>query len=472
MSILKKLKTVIDASAIFATCFLISDIIMIAGSFLLAYWLRVNLEIRIIPSAINFEDYILYVVGITAIWILVFWITGLYHPQLIRLGTGGLYKIIGSSSFGATLIILYFFFSEDLPFSRLIIVYAIILSIFFVFGGRYTLKWIRSIARKHGIDAKRLVIIGNGKQTVKVVNDLINSKVASGFEIVGIISDLKNKQVITENNFKFLGSPKRLKKILDQTKPETLLFTAPKKSSDILNLAEVCHKKAIEFRFIPDTPRLLAHYSVVTNIDGIPIFGVRSARILGWGRVAKRIFDVLVSIITIILFSPFLLAIAIIIKSDGGPILFQQDRIGRDNKTFKLYKFRSMRTDAEKFAKWTVKDDPRITKIGKIIRKTSIDELPQFFNVLEGTMSIVGPRPEQPRFVKKFKKEIPRYTYRHRIKGGITGWAQVNGLRGDTSIEERAKYDLYYIENWTMLSDVKIILMTIRTVLFNPGHTN
>ncbi|MFC1652025.1 sugar transferase [Patescibacteria group bacterium] len=252
------------------------------------------------------------------------------------------------------------------------------------------------------------------------------------------------------------------------------MFTAPKRSRDILNLADVCYKRKIEFRFVPDIPRLISQYSVVTNISGIPpIFGIKSIAISGWGRIAKRAADIVVSLTALIIFSPILLFTALVIKlTDFGPIFYKQERVGREDKVFDFYKFRSMRTDADKFATWTIKNDPRITKIGKIIRKTSIDELPQLINVLNGEMSVVGPRPEQPKYVEEFSKEIPRYNYRHRVKGGITGWSQVNGLRGDTSIEERAKYDLYYIENWNLLFDLKIILLTIKTIFFTPGHTN
>ena len=474
MSFLKKLKSVLDASAIFTTCFLISDIITIAGSFLLAYWLRVVIDIRSDVPLIEFENYLLFVATTTLAWIFIFWTTGLYRREKITYGAGGLYKIIGSISFGIVLIILYFFFSDAPPFSRLIIVYAFILSIILVPWGRFLVKMIRVILRRRGIDTKKMVIVGNGAQTIKIAQKLNHSKTASGFKIIGVISEAKNKKIITENGFKFLGSLKNLKKILDRRKPDTLLFTAPKRSSDILNLAEICHERKITFRFIPDIPRLISHYSIITNISGMPpVFGIKSVAISGWGRIAKRAADIIVSLIVLIITSPVLLITALVIKLDDfGPVFYKQKRVGREGKIFEFYKFRSMRVDADKITDWTVENDSRITRIGKIIRGVGIDELPQLINVLKGKMSVVGPRPEEPQHVEKFSKKVPRYTYRHRVKGGITGWSQVNGLRGDTSIEERAKYDLYYIENWSLIFDLKIILLTIKTILFTLGHTN
>jgi len=469
----KKVKETLDTDAVFATCFLISDIIAISGSFILAYFIRSNIEIRTVSELIDFKTYLLYVATITLIWIIVFWFAKLYHREKISEGTGGFYKLVGAISFGTTLIVLFFFFSENPPFSRLIIVYAFILSCILIFTGRFWVKTVRKALRRYGVGTKKLLIVGNGKQTIKIIQTLTAKKTTGGFELIGIVSERENEKLFTENGFRYLGTKQKVEEIIKKYHPDIVLLTATKKLVGILNLAETCRKRNIEFRFIPDIPRLLARYSLITNIDGIPIYGVKKPTILGWGRIAKRIFDLTFSTISLILLSPILILTAIIIKlSDFGPIFYKQERIGRDEKRFWAYKFRSMRPDADKLKKWTTKNDPRVTKIGKIIRKFSIDELPQLFNVLKGEMSIVGPRPEQPRFVKKFSREIPRYAYRHRVKGGITGWAQVNGLRGDTSIEERVKYDLYYIENWTLLFDIKIILLTIKTILFSQGHTS
>ena len=208
-------------------------------------------------------------------------------------------------------------------------------------------------------------------------------------------------------------------------------------------------------------------------MQGIPVINIRYVPLTNSiNRLAKRMVDIIGSLIGIILCSPLMFVVAFLIKStDNGPILFKQERVGLNGKTFNMYKFRSMRvqTESEEKKGWTTKDDPRVTTIGKFIRKTSIDELPQLFNILIGQMSIVGPRPERPQFVEKFKEEIPRYMVKHQVRPGLTGWAQINGYRGDTSIRKRIEYDLYYIENWSMMFDFRIIIGTIRYGIVNKN---
>jgi exopolysaccharide biosynthesis polyprenyl glycosylphosphotransferase len=208
-------------------------------------------------------------------------------------------------------------------------------------------------------------------------------------------------------------------------------------------------------------------------VQGIPVINIRYVPLSNsMNRLAKRCVDIFGSLVGIILLSPLMFIIAFLIKvTDNGPILYKQERVGLNGKTFNMYKFRSMRvqTESEEKKGWTTKDDPRVTSIGKIIRKTSIDELPQLFNILIGQMSIVGPRPERPQFVEKFKEQIPRYMVKHQVRPGLTGWAQINGYRGDTSIRKRIDYDLYYIENWSMMFDIKIIIGTIRYGIVNKN---
>jgi exopolysaccharide biosynthesis polyprenyl glycosylphosphotransferase len=213
----------------------------------------------------------------------------------------------------------------------------------------------------------------------------------------------------------------------------------------------------------------------VRELEGIPFLKIKGIPLSAWGRVTKRLFDVVVSGLTLVLLSPLLVAIAAAIKLDSrGPVLFRQQRVGLDGRPFKMYKFRSMQEGSEKFdaqAGLGQKNDPRRTGIGRLLRNTSLDELPQLWNVLKGEMSLVGPRPERSRFVQEFGAAVPKYLDRHRVKTGVTGWAQVNGLRGDTSIEERVKYDLYYIENWSLAFDIKILLRTIRAAFMSQERS-
>jgi Undecaprenyl-phosphate glucose phosphotransferase len=201
------------------------------------------------------------------------------------------------------------------------------------------------------------------------------------------------------------------------------------------------------------------------DLSGLPVINIRNVPLSNTGsKIIKRLMDIFGSLVAIVLFSPVMLTVALLIKiTSPGPIIFNQVRVGLHNKEFNMYKFRSMRvqTAEEEKKGWTTKDDPRVTKIGKFIRRTSIDELPQFFNVLKGDMSLIGPRPERPQFVEQYKEEIPKYMIKHQVRPGITGWAQVNGFRGDTSIKLRIEHDIYYIENWTVGFDIKILFLTV-----------
>ncbi len=230
------------------------------------------------------------------------------------------------------------------------------------------------------------------------------------------------------------------------------------------SIVNICEKSGVHTKFIPDYNSVIPSRPYLEDMDGLAVVNIRRVPLTNLvNRVLKRIVDMIGASIAIILFSPVMLIAAVGVKTTSkGPLIFKQERVGLHNRPFQMYKFRSMEVQpAEEEKKgWTKKNDPRVTKIGKLLRKTSIDELPQFFNVLKGDMSLVGPRPERPLFVEKFKEEIPRYMIKHQVRPGITGWAQVSGYRGDTSIRKRIEYDLYYIENWSMTFDIKILFLT------------
>jgi Undecaprenyl-phosphate glucose phosphotransferase len=230
------------------------------------------------------------------------------------------------------------------------------------------------------------------------------------------------------------------------------------------SIVKLCEKSGVHTCFIPDYNSVIPSRPYFEDLDGLAVVNIRRVPLTNTGnKFIKRIIDIVGAIVAIVVFSPIMLLAAIGVKATSrGPLIFKQERVGLHNKPFKMYKFRSMevQSEADERKGWTTKNDPRVTKIGKILRKTSIDELPQFFNVLKGDMSLIGPRPERPLFVEKFKEEIPRYMIKHQVRPGITGWAQVNGYRGDSSIKKRIEYDLYYIENWSMALDFKILFLT------------
>ena len=271
---------------------------------------------------------------------------------------------------------------------------------------------------------------------------------------------------------KVLGTLGNLEYILPENKLDEIAITLSLKDYDYLEgVVDICEKSGVHTKFIPDYSSLIPSRPYTEDLMGLPVINIRYVPLTNTGNmVIKRAMDIVGSLFGIIITSPIMLLSAILVKcSSPGPVIFKQERVGLHNKSFYMYKFRSMamQTAAEEKKGWTGRNDPRVTGIGKVLRRTSIDELPQLFNILKGDMSLVGPRPERPQFVEKFKEEIPRYMVKHQVRPGLTGWAQVNGLRGDSSIKKRIEYDIYYIENWTLGFDIKIILMTFFTGFIN-----
>lgn len=280
-----------------------------------------------------------------------------------------------------------------------------------------------------------------------------------------------------ENSFcgyKIIGTLNNLPKLLESTYIDLVMIATEENNANQLGyIISCCEKAGIKTHIVPYYYKYVPAKPYIDDLDGLPIIDTRHIPLDNvFKNLLKRSFDIVFSLFAILITSPILLLSAIMVKlTSPGPIIFKQERVGLDRKTFSMYKFRSMRlqTEEEEMDKWTTKNDPRKTWWGNFMRKTSIDELPQFFNVLKGDMSVIGPRPERPFFVDKFKEEIPRYMIKHQVRPGITGWAQVNGLRGDTSIEDRIEHDLYYIENWTFGFDLKIIILTILKGFINKN---
>ena len=273
---------------------------------------------------------------------------------------------------------------------------------------------------------------------------------------------------------KVLGTLGNLEIILPENKLDEIAITLPLRDYDNLEeIVGICEKSGVHTKFIPDYNSMIPSKPYTEDLMGLPVINIRYVPLSNTGNIIiKRAIDIIGSLVGIIITSPVMLLSAIAVKCSGpGPVIFRQERVGRHNKSFQMYKFRSMEQQSpgdEKKA-WTVKNDPRVTGVGKMLRRTSLDELPQLFNILKGDMSLVGPRPERPLFVEKFKEEIPRYMVKHQVRPGLTGWAQVHGLRGDTSIKKRIEYDIYYIENWTLGLDIKIIFMTFFTGFVNKN---
>jgi Undecaprenyl-phosphate glucose phosphotransferase len=267
-----------------------------------------------------------------------------------------------------------------------------------------------------------------------------------------------------------VGCTEDLPRLIDENAVDEVIIAMPEANDDeMLRVTSLAHRERVSLKVFPTLFEIMAAGVTIDDLGGLPLLSIRDVALHGWKLTVKRAIDLLGSAAGLVVLSPFLLLIAILIKLDSpGPVFFVQERMGLDARPFPMFKFRSMRQDAESSGPgWTVKDDPRRTRLGTFIRRFSLDELPNLINVLLGDMSLVGPRAEQPAFVQQFRTMVPRYMERHHEKAGITGWAQVNGLRGDTSIYERTKYDLWYVENWSIWLDIKILIRTLVRFMFD-----
>ena len=317
--------------------------------------------------------------------------------------------------------------------------------------------------RKKGYNIKHILLVGYSRAAEEYINK-IKANPEWGYEVCAILDDHVPRGAVYKG-VKVVGDIANLEIILPENKLDEIGITLSLSDYDRLEeIVNICEKSGVHTKFIPDYNSVIPSQPYFEDLDGLAVVNIRRVPLTNTANMLmKRLVDIIGASIAIIVFSPVMLVAAIGVKvTSRGPLIFKQERVGLHNRPFKMYKFRSMevQSDAEEKKGWTTKNDPRVTKIGRILRKTSIDELPQFFNVLKGDMSLVGPRPERPRFVEQFKEEIPRYMIKHQVRPGITGWAQVNGYRGDTSIKKRIEYDLYYIENWTMAFDFKILFLT------------
>ncbi len=441
------------------------DIMGIALSFIFAYWFRFNTRIiPIIRGLPNSGDYIRALGFTLLIWEILFVYNGLYKIKKTIFGLHDIHIITRSILIGTFILMALTFVFRNYDLSRWVVFLGLVFSILIINLDRWLFAKGLAYLRTKGWGVNRAIIIGTG-HVAKLLADKIRRQPESGYLFVGFVNGTPEVKIEFPNE-KPIGTIQELDKLAVEFEVNKIIIACPELDRDkVLQLMLQSEKNIVDFCMAPDLLEMLVNRVAIEEIDGFPLFTLKESPLRGWNIVIKRTLDIVVSGISLILLSPFLGLMALLIKMDSeGPIFYRQERIGIDGKHFTIYKFRSMKMDAEEDTGpvWTSPDDPRRTKLGSFMRKYNLDELPQFINVLKGDMSLVGPRPERPHFVNQFKEEIPRYMARHRVKSGITGWAQVNGWRGDTSIEERTKYDIYYIENWNLLLDIKILLMTLK----------
>lgn len=381
-------------------------------------------------------------------------------------------SIIMANAVGIGCFMIVQYMLKQMHFSREMLLIFVISNTFLMVVSRSVIHRILKSLRKKGYNLKHMILVGYSRAGEEYI-DRIMANPQWGYVVCGILDD-KVPRGTTYKGVKVLGEIDNLLIILPQNKMDEIAITLSLADYDRLEqIVDWCEKSGVHTKFIPDYNSLIPSKPYTEDILGLPVINIRYVPLtntVNWWL--KRIIDFLGALFAILLASPIMIGAAMAIKcTSKGPIIFKQERIGLHNEPFKMYKFRSMvqQTDEEEKKGWTVKDDPRVTKVGAFLRKTSLDELPQLFNILKGDMSLVGPRPERPQFVEKFKEEIPRYMIKHQVRPGLTGWAQVNGYRGDTSIRKRVEYDIYYIENWTLGMDIKILFMTLFTGFVNKN---
>jgi len=449
------------------------DLAMILLAFVLSYNLRTHFEIIPVQYVQPFIDYLKFIAPWLPLWIFIFALTGLYHGNRKSIWQEFGQAIVAISAAMALMMVWFFFQKVDF-FSRLIIIYSWVLAILLVIIGRYLIKLVQRYLYLKNIGVHRVIVLGNNGST-KTLSNEIKENPGLGYKLA---------KVIDEEAIKYLAS-------IVQKYPcdEIIIADTSLKESQVMKVMEFCRNNRLGFKMIPSLLLVQSSHMDVQQIAGLPVLEFKRTPLDGWGRIIKRLIDIILSIVLIIITSPFMLIVALLIKlTDRGPVFFKQERVGLD-KNFTLLKFRSMKAEyctgdnygGEKAAKlrkelakkmnevdgpvFKIANDPRITSVGKFIRKTSLDELPQFFNVLKGEMSLIGPRPPLAEEVEKYTSWQKR---RLGVKPGITGLWQVSG-RSELSFDEWVKLDAYYIEHWSLWLDFQIFLRTIKVVFFRKG---
>lgn len=401
-------------------------------------------DVGVLPAKTYFSALFLIIPG----YLLLYSIFQLYMPRRVKSYRKELMDIIRANGIGFMIFILVLYFIKQEHFSRQMLCIFFFINISLEFASRYLIRTILWKMRKQGLNQKHILMIGESQMAEQYM-DRLRENPKWGYHVFAHLKDEEKLERILEGNE------------LD----EVVIALRAEDYGKLERIVDVCEKAGVHTKMIPDFGNVISTRPYIEDVQGIPVIHVRRVPLnIMRNRAAKRAVDLIGATVAIILFSPVMLLTALVVAfTEEGSVIYRQERVGLHNQVFYMYKFRSMimQDEEEEKTEWSTRNDPRITPVGKLIRRTSIDELPQLFNVLKGEMSLVGPRPERPQFVQKFRDEIPRYMVKHQVRPGMTGWAQINGYRGDTSIEKRIEYDLYYIENWTMVFDMKILILTI-----------
>ncbi len=440
------------------------DAFVVAVSYMLAWYIHFNFFVDETVGALPVQTYMFALVFLIPLFLILYYAFNLYTPKRVQGRRLEASNLFGANAIGLLLFMFALYLFKQTDFSRNMIFLFIALNYTGSLVERNLIRLMLRDIRRRGMNQKHMILVGYSRAAQEYI-DRIEANPEWGYEVNGILDDA----VAAGTKYKgvqVIGTTASLEYILDNYNMDEIAITLGlNEYYKLQHIVAVCEKSGVHTQFIPDYMNIIPTRPYTEDLLGLPVINIRHVPLTNtFNMMAKRLFDVIGSLACIIIFSPLMLVTAIAVKTTSrGPLIFCQERVGLHNKPFKMYKFRSMEMQTEEDEKrgWTVKNDPRVTKVGRFIRKTSIDEFPQLFNVLKGDMSLVGPRPERPQYVEKFREEIPRYMVKHQVRPGMTGWAQVNGYRGNTSIRKRIEHDIYYIENWTMGFDIKILILTV-----------
>ncbi len=449
--------------------YVILDMLIVAATYVLSYllrfgWLQHFKLFKVEGRYLPFEEYVQCLWLILPGYLLIYIASGMYRSQRDKGALGLFFNIVRVNIFGFiySLAVLYWF--KEVDVSRKSLGVFVVLNFTADIAFRALLRYILRNIRSKGFNIKHVLLVGYSRTAESYIDRLLANP-HWGYHIKGILDDSMEKGT-KYKNIPVIGTLSELREYLKNMTLDEVAITI--RIEDYAGLGEIvgiCEKSGLHTKFLPDYQNVIPTVPYMEDLDGLPVIHIRKVPLASAGnRILKRGMDLVLGILALLIAAVPMGIVALLIKiTSPGPILYAQKRIGLHNKEFLMYKFRSMEVQAESAEKtaWTVYQDPRVTPIGKFIRKTSIDELPQIWNVIKGDMSLVGPRPERPFYVEKFKEEIPRYMIKHQVRPGITGWAQINGYRGDTSIRKRIDYDLYYIENWNPGFDILILFLTV-----------
>ncbi|HKH47682.1 MAG TPA: undecaprenyl-phosphate glucose phosphotransferase [Thermoanaerobaculia bacterium] len=461
-----------------AGIFLTGDLLATLAAFFAGWFLR--FEVEVIPVTKNVPDFTPYlrlVPAILILWPIVFHFHGLYQNRRGRSRVDEVLTIAMAVLVATVLLSVFLAWyrppafpgsAQVFTFSRAFIGLFALADVVLVMVARMATRFTLHRIRLSGFNVQRILVVGAGALG-REITAKIQSHREMGFDVVGFLDDDPSKTGATICGVPVLGTLRQADEILAAHGIDQVYIALPLEAHrKMLQMIDLMAQECVEIKLVPDVLQYAALRAGLEDVDGTPVINLSQVPLQGWSSMLKRAMDIAMALAVMVALVPIVPLIALLIwLEDRGPIFYRQERMGLDGKPFLIVKFRSMRVDAEATSGpvWAVRDDPRRTRVGSFLRRTSLDELPQIWNVLMGDMSIVGPRPERPTFVREFKHKIPRYMLRHRVKAGITGWAQVHGWRGNTSIKKRIQYDLYYIQNWSLSLDFKILWMTLRYAL-------